>query len=500
MGYRGQSERNTASSCRSALAHHSKKNAAPLLQGIETLLTEYTKLDGKEAAERVRRHLLSQLLCLGRHTVTGVLSTAGRLQCDWSADYRMYSAQRINPHALFTPVRKSLTNRLAPGEPLVTAVDDTRIRKTGRKTYGVKYMRDPLGPPFHVNFITAQRFLQLSMASPAANGMVRMVPIDFVHTPAPRKPSRKADAEAHRIYRTAQRDMALPKIASDRLRDLRKAMDEDHEHDRPLWSVVDGGFTNGTFLKSLPSRTTMIGRIRADAKLYYFPESSVGMPGRNRVYGRRAPTPEALRQDDSVPWMRVTAFAAGRTHQFKIKTLAPLRWRAAGENHTVRLIVIAPLGYRLTKQSPMLYRKPAYLICTDPEASIGRVLQAYLWRCDIEVNFRDEKTLLGVGQAQVRNDHSVERVPVLAVAAYAMMLTAAIQAYGLTGKPTILPTPKWRRKKRLRASTQLLINHLRHEVWAKAIRFSSFVSHHTGSMKPEKSNPNLESALFYATA
>lgn len=83
----------------------------------------------------------------------------------------MYSSQRVDPGKLFAPVRQALTSRLAPGAPLVTALDDTRLRKSGRKTHGVKYTRDPLGPPFHVNFIKAQRFLQISMASPAENGM-----------------------------------------------------------------------------------------------------------------------------------------------------------------------------------------------------------------------------------------------------------------------------------------------------------------------------------------
>ena len=148
----------------------------------------------------------------------------------------------------------------------------------------------------------------------------------------------------------------------------------------------------------------------------------------------------------------------------------------------------------------MLYRKPAHLICTDPDASIQEILQAYLWRWDIEVNFRDEKTLLGVGQAQVRNEHSVESVPALAVAAYAMLLTSAIQAYGPSGEPDALPAPKWRRKERLRASTQSLLQHLRHEVWADALRFSSFVSPHDSNTKPQKLETTLPSALFYAAS
>jgi hypothetical protein len=401
---------------------------------------------------------------------------------------------------LFVPVRQTLTNRLVPQQPLVAALDDTRLRKTGRKTCGVKYTRDPMGPPFHVNFIKAQRFVQISMASPADNGMARMVPIDFVHAPAAQKPRADADEEALAQFRQAKRETALPKVGADRLKTLRSDMDKEGQYDRPLWIVVDGGYTNRTFIKHLPERTTAVGRIRADAKLYHLPESTEAKPGRNRVYGDRAPTPEELRKDTSVPWQRVEAFAAGKTHRFKIKTLAPLRWRPAGKEHDLRLIVIAPLGYRLTKNSKLLYRKPAYLICTDPDADIQEVLQAYVWRWDIEVNFRDEKSLIGVGQAQVRHEQSVEKVPALAVAAYAMLLTASIQAYGPTGKPDTLPRPKWRRKETLRASTQSLLQHLRHEVWADALHFSSFVTQPHLDTKLEKLDTTLGSALFYAVA
>lgn len=457
-------------------------------------------LGGDAMRERVRRHLLSQLLCLGRHTLTGVLGTSGRLFCDWSADYRMYSSERIEPEKLFSPVRQSLTARLAAGEPLVAALDDTRLRKSGRKTHGVKYTRDPMGPPFHVNFIKAQRFVQTSIACAADNGMARMIPIDFVHAPAPQKPRGEADEQARAQFRKNQREMALPKIGADRLHALRRAMDSEGQQNRALWSVVDGGYTNGTFIKHLPERTVAIGRIRADAKLYRLPQSTEGQPGRNRVYGDRAQTPEELRQNPSVPWQHVEAFAAGKMHAFKIKTMNPLRWRSAGKEHNLRLIVIAPLGYRLTQHGKMLYRKPAFLICTDPDADIQQIIQAYVWRWDIEVNFRDEKTIIGVGQAQVRHENSVENVPALAVAAYAMLLTAAINAYGPSGQPDMLPAPKWRRKETIRASTQSLLQHLRHEVWAHALHFSGFASNPLPNTKPEKFENNLESALFYAIA
>ena len=136
-----------------------KKNETKLLSNIESLITESGQ------PERVRRHLLSQLLCLGRHTITGLLGTHGRLFEDWSADYRLYQSERCDSWAIFRSVRQRLTAQLQQDEPLVVALDDTVLRKTGTKIHGVKYARDPLGPKFHVNFIRAQRFLQLSMAA-----------------------------------------------------------------------------------------------------------------------------------------------------------------------------------------------------------------------------------------------------------------------------------------------------------------------------------------------
>src|SRR5208283_4852434 len=134
--------------------------------------------------------------------------------------------------------------------------------------------------------------------------------------------------------------------------------------------------------------------------------------GRRRFYGDPLPTPEQIRQDESIPWITVEAFAAGKNHLFEVKTIGPIRWRGTGAQN-VRLVVVRPLAYRPRKGSWLLYRDPAYLLCTGSELPLDRLLQAYLWRWEIELNFRDEKTLLGVGEAQVRIPAAVETVPAL---------------------------------------------------------------------------------------
>jgi hypothetical protein len=47
-----------------------------------------------------------------------------------------------------------------------------------------------------------------------------------------------------------------------------------------------------------------------------------------------------------------------------------------------------------------------------------------------QVNHREEKDTLGIGQAQLWNVTSVPKQPVLAVASYSALLLASLQAFG----------------------------------------------------------------------
>jgi hypothetical protein len=443
---------------------------------------------------------------LGRHTVTGLLTTCGREFQDWSAEYRLFSRCRYPAAEVFSVVRRGVLAELPPQAPLCVAIDDTLLRKAGLRIPGVGWRRDPLGPHFQTNFVRAQRFLQFSAAVPLAHGAYRMVPISFDHAPTPAKPSKKASPQEVQNYRQAARRARLPLLAAQRMAALRQALDaEPNGFQRLLRFFVDGGYTNQTTLKKLPPRATLVGRIRKDAKLFFLPEPPQApkpQRGRPRRYGAAAPTPEQLRTDDSVPWTSLDICITGAPHQMRVKCLKNILWPTAGLSHTLQLVVIAPLSYRLRKGSKLLYRQPAFLISTDPELDLHSVVQGFVQRWDIEVNFHEEKTLLGVGQAQVRNADSVETVPGLQVASYAMLLLATLRALDGSAKSDLLPPPKWAAKKvPPRFSTQRAINQLRAEIWGRALgvtNFSDFATQFTQSAKPEKLLPDLGSAVLYA--
>src|SRR5207244_10473621 len=112
-----------------------------------------------------------------------------------------------------------------------------------------------------------------------------------------------------------------------------------------------------------------------------------------------------------------------------------------------------------------------YLLTTDLSTSAEVLLQDYFDRWGIEVNHRDEKDTLGVGEAQVWNPNSVSKVPALLVAMYSWLLLAGLKCYGPKRTQDYEPLPKWRRAAK-RPSCLDIVTLLRNELNEKSIKFA----------------------------
>jgi hypothetical protein len=98
---------------------------------------------------------------------------------------------------------------------------------------------------------------------------------------------------------------------------------------------------------------------------------------------------------------------------------------------------------------------------------VRQLLQIYFDRWQIEVNHREEKDTLGVGQAQLWNVTSVPKQPAFAVASYSALLLASLQAFGAERGKAYAALPKWRRRA-ARPSALDLITLLRKEMTENA--------------------------------
>jgi hypothetical protein len=406
------------------------------------------------------------LLCAPKpKTITTALEWLNQTQEDWSADYRLFSQSDWDVQAAFLPVlRQALASPSCGSQRVYTGQDDTLVRKSSKHTPGVTYARDPLSPAFQVNLVLGQRFVQTSLLlrPGGPERPWRAVPVSFTHAPTPKIPKR-ASPQDQAAVKEVRKKHRLSIVALEQLHFCRQQLDlQPGGRERWLVDAVDGGYSNRTFLRGLPERTDALARVRKDAKFraYLPPAQRRGA----RKYGPALPTPLESLRDPNLPWQSCPVFVAGKVRTLEFKEVSGFCWPKVTQTRPMRLILIKAPGYRLRKGSKLLYREPAFLITTDLTTPAAELIAAYLARWEVEVNFRDEKTLLGVGQAQVRHPQSVARTPAFLVACYAMLLWSSIQVFGDQRTKDFDALPAWRKDQPARPSVRDLIRLLQRQV------------------------------------
>ena len=442
-----------------------------LVDAFEDLLqTVRQAFPQRRTFEHARRLAYGFAAAWGRRTISRALCATYDQFHDWSATYRFFSRSPWHPRDVFQPILERCL-ALTRG-PLVVAMDDTTLRKTGGHIPGVAYLHDPLSPHFAPGFLRGQRFIQAAcvLRPEGQDGPPRTIPVRFSPAPPPKKPRRDAGEGVWQNYRKAQKTENLSVRGRGVIEDVREAMDRAGADGRPLLVCVDGSYCNRNVLRYLPDRTHVIARARGDLRLFApLTEAQREAYGRRRKYGDPLPRPDEVLSDDSIPWRTVRVQGAGKMHALTYKCLPAVLWRNGTQDRVMRLFVLTPIRYRPRLGSKLRYRQPAYLITTDLTTADGELMQAYFDRWEIEVNHRDEKDLLGVGQAQVWSEGAAWRVPQFQVAVYAMLLLAALAAFGPRRTEAYAPQPKWRRVPSQRPSTLDILALLREELMEVAI-------------------------------
>jgi hypothetical protein len=337
-----------------------------------------------------------------------------------------------------------------------------------------QWHRDPLGPAFQVNLRWGHRFLQASLVLPLyqqdPESSPRSIPIRFEMAPVIKKPGKNASEDQWKAYPKLKKQKNLSVQFVALTKEVRERLDLTGHQPKRLIQVGDGSFCNRTVLAEdwEAQNITLVARCRKDIVLCR------RAPGKGRrFYGKTKFTPQEVRRRDSrARWQKATIFHGGCFREVRYKELTKVYWQGGARKREVRLLVVAPVGYRTSKNGRKYYRQPAYLLTTDLSTSAIELLQAYFDRWGIEVNHRDEKHILGVGQAQVWNEQSVTKVPALLVAMYSWLLLAGQKCYGPTRTEIYEPLPKWRRGAK-RPSCLDLVTLLRRQLTDKPPKFAT---------------------------
>lgn len=393
---------------------------------------------------RAVRQGLGGLVCIGRRTLSRIIWTNGGEQRSWSGEYFLHSRCRWQPQQLFAPIFERALP-LCRGRLVGVAIDETRLRKTGPQIRQAFYQRDPLSPPFHVNLLWGLRYLQASLLVPLHRNRTpssaRALPVRFECAPVPKRPGKRAGAEEREQYQLSRKQCRVSLRLAEMIAPLRAELDAAGGRRKSLLLSVDGSFCNRTVFLAPRERTEIVARARKDAVLCRADQT----PSR-RFYATDKFNPEQVRRDETIGWSTAKLFYGGKRRKIRYKEVVGVYWQGGARRTPLRLLVVAPMPYRRGRSKKLYYRQPAYLLTTDLTSQARDLLQIYFDRWQIEVNHREEKDTLGVGQAQLWNPTAVPKQPVLAVASYSALLLASLLAFGPERGAAYAPLPKWRKR------------------------------------------------------
>jgi hypothetical protein len=274
--------------------------------------------------DRGVRQALGSLICLGRRCLTRIIWTNGGQNRSWSAEYFLHSRCQWEPQQLFRPILKQALAH-CPRRLVGVAIDDTRLRKTGRSIPQAFYQRDPLSPPFHVNLVLGLRFLQASLLVPLHRNApvgTRALPIRFQEVSRIKRPGKKATEEMKKQYKEAVKQKNLSRSFVDMGKQLRQELDDAGGRDKVLVLAGDGSFCNRTCFGDIPERSILLVRARKDAKLCFRAEE-----GSRRFYAVEKFTPEQVRKDESRTYKTTKIFYGGKQRKVRYKEIAQVYWQ-----------------------------------------------------------------------------------------------------------------------------------------------------------------------------
>ncbi len=322
--------------------------------------------------------LAGMLFAQGRRTVSTWLRAAG-VSLDY-ADYYYFLASVGRNASVVSRRLLTLVLRIVPlPERVLLVLDDTPTKRYGPKVEGADVHHNPTPGPAKQDYLYGHVWVTLSLAVRHPLWGALALPLRAM------------------LYVRRRTLPSIPKCRGWKFRtklDLAaKLLDGAapvlQAAGKTVWIVADGFYAKRPFLEAArKDGVTVVSRLRKDAALFDVPPpKKPGQRGRPRKYGAHR-IDLAKRAAQRRGWQTITCTLYGQTVTKTYKTFLAT-YRPGGG--VIRVVLVKEEhGW-------------AAFFCTDPNATVEQILEAFADRATIEQNFHDQKEVWGTGQQQVRN-------------------------------------------------------------------------------------------------
>lgn len=376
------------------------------------------------------------LLCVGRHTVTGVMRAAGVVEHDHNGYHRFFSRGIWSPDEVGLVVLSLVLRLVGPTERVQLTLDDTLARHTGKHIAGASMHHDPLlstgtRPFFHFG----HNWVVLAVVIKMPWGKTYSLPFW---------------ARLYRSMKIAHKEgvpyFKKTELAGLMLKDLAK-----QQPHRRFLVFADNAYINRAVVRELPANVDLVGRGRMDAALHEPPPAKHRGPGRPPIRGRRLQSP--AEQASRGRWRKLTVEIYGKPAQVRVITFDAL-WYRVGRERVMRFVVIR--GWPG-------HAKDDVLVTTDPVLSATDIIPGYCQRWSLEETYGWVKSRLGLEDPRNRTQRAVDRTAPMALWAYSLVVCWYAQ---WSKRRTVLPFRKapWYPRK-LNPSFADMLATLRRDCW-----------------------------------
>jgi len=326
--------------------------------------------------------LLGMLFAGGRRTVTTWLRAAG-VSDDYQDYYYFLSA--VGHKAEFVAGRLlALVLAVLPlPQRLLLVIDDSPTKRYGAKVEGADVHHNPTPGPADQPFLYGHVWVTISLA--LRHPLFGAVALPLRAMLYVRRRTIVKIPKRRRWPRFATKLQLAARMTEWIVPILKKA-------GKTVSIVVDGGYVKRPFLRrAMKTGVTIVGRLRKDAALRDLPpkvkRGERRKRGRPRKYGKNRIS-LAKRAGQSRGWQTIECTVYGRPSVKHYKTF---------------LATYPPVGGAIRVVQVKEDHGWFAFFCTDLDATVADILEAFADRATIEQDFHDVKEVWGAGQQQVRN-------------------------------------------------------------------------------------------------
>lgn len=327
-----------------------------------------------------------------RRTLTEALKLFD-IQGHFTNIHRFLSRYRWDAFAVGLVLLDYAVDLLIKDGPLSIAIDDSLVKKYGRKIFGVKYHFDHAKKPNTSRYIFGHNWVVFGLIHYSTLFHKWLCLPFFAVLFAPRNKGANGP-ENNRI------DLTIDVLG--RIKMFLK---------RRFILVVDALYAKRRLIRfCIQNKITMISRLQSNAALYCpLVCTRNGKRGRPRKYGPRMSSLAEMAKDRK-GYRNYSVLFYRKQKTLAVKTIEAL-WKPAGK--VVRVLIV-----RFRENNTVRY---SYFFCTDLELSVLEIIERVCGRWSIEQVFFDLKEHLGLSHWQCRKKQAVRRSATLNCVALSML-------------------------------------------------------------------------------